>query len=201
MRQGRSCASGGHIFSLLREKIWKKRALGMRGAVCLSMTVNTKVEHCGHHTVIFLPYRTTAPPVWDNAPNDSRCRGMTWANRLRYEWQRITYSPEEQVLPPGGCRHPPLQMIKGSSTMRPGEKSKRGGAHAPFLVALRGLPRGKFEIPLGRPFLFPLKACFFPAQGKTKGLKRSLGLTIHIKTGMLKYMLCCAALPFGDCGK
>lgn len=145
-----------------------------RGGRLCPPALTIDIVHCGHHTVIFLPYRTTAPPVWDNAPNDSRCRGMTWANRLRYEWQRITYSPEEQVLPPGGCRHPPLQMIKGSSTMRPGEKSKRGGAHAPFLVALRGLPRGKFEIPLGRPFLFPLKAFFFPAQGKKKGLNRSL---------------------------
>ena len=55
--------------------------------------------------------------------------------------------------------------------MRPGGKSKRGGAHAPFLVASRGLPRGKFEIPLGRPFLFPVNDFFFPALGKKKGLE------------------------------
>ena len=58
--------------------------------------------------------------------------------------------------------------------MRHRGKSKTGGAHAPFLVASRGLPRGKFEIPLGRPFLFPIKGFFFPAQGKKKGLNRFL---------------------------
>ena len=71
----------------------------------------------------------------------------------------------------------------------------------PPLGRFKGFAKGEIEIPLCRPFLFTVNGFFFPAQGKKKGLKRSLGLTSRVKTGMLKNMLCCAALPFGDCGK
>ena len=88
LRQCRSRAFGDPLF-LSCQKKWAKRGAGYESD-CIAVPQKYPVEkHCGQHTRLFLQSYTTAPPAWNNAPIENRCRARRWKNTLLWNAARI----------------------------------------------------------------------------------------------------------------